>query len=65
MLKPDFLVENHGSIFLFRPLNGTARRHLEERTSEDAQWFAGALAVEHRFARDLAQQLLDAGWGVQ
>jgi hypothetical protein len=60
---PDFVVENHGNIFLFYPRNDLARKHLHEVT--DGQWLGGALAVEHRYARDLAQALLDDGWEVR
>lgn len=54
---PDVYVENHGSLFLF---------HLE--TEEAVMWVEAnvgevelPLAVEHRYAYDLAQGMLDAG----
>jgi hypothetical protein len=47
--KPDFIVENHGSIFLLRPLTAAANSWTEEHIPEDAQWFGGAVVVEHRF----------------
>lgn len=50
----DVEITNHGSIFLFQPLTDSAREWIEENVSEDAQWFGGALAVEHGYAADLA-----------
>ena len=51
----DLQVENHGSIFLFRPLTDEGRVWLDENTeTEGWQWLGGALAVEHRYAADLA-----------
>jgi hypothetical protein len=45
-MPADISVENHGSIFLFRPLS---------------QWWGLALAVEHRYANEVAVCALDAG----
>jgi hypothetical protein len=51
----DLQVENHGSIFLFRPLTHEAEVWLNENTNAEGwQWFGGALAVEPRYAEDLA-----------
>ena len=61
----DFGIENHGSIVLFRPTNADALDHLRANVQEDAQWFGGALAVEYRYAADLANALIEDGWGVQ
>lgn len=61
--QPDCTVENCGSIFLFRPESDSAREWLEENT--DGQWFGGALAVEPRYARDLADAMLDEGLALQ
>lgn len=49
----DVVVENHGTIFLFRLLTDAATKWVEEHVSEP-NWFGPALAVEHRFASDLA-----------
>ena len=57
----DVSVENHGSIFLFRPLTEAAEQWIQDNVSDEAQYFGTALAVEHRYARDLAQGMLEAG----
>jgi hypothetical protein len=59
----DIEVENHGSIFLFRPLTNAGSEWLNENT--DGQWFGNALAVEHRYAFDLAQGAIDDGLKVE
>ena len=51
----DISVEEHGSIFLLRPLNDDASDWLHEHVAEDAQWFMGALAVEHRYIVDIVR----------
>lgn len=61
----DYTVENHGSLFLLRPTHGAARENLEEHTGDEAQWFGGALAVEHRYIGPLVNQLREHGWEVR
>jgi hypothetical protein len=62
--EPDARVENHGTLFLVRPLNEGIREHLEENVSEEARWFGGALVVEHRYVANLVSGLCDAGFRV-
>ena len=57
---PDVLVSNEGSVFLFRPVSEAAVEWIEENVSEDAQFFGDALAVEARYASDLAAGMIDA-----
>ena len=64
MNKPDFLIENHGSIFLFDPQNTSAEKHLREHVSEEAQWFGGALVVEPRYVVDLFTALRAEGFQI-
>lgn len=58
----DYIIENHGSIFLFRPQHAAAEQNLRDNVADDAGWLGHALAVEHRYAFDLAQQLRAEGW---
>lgn len=61
-MTADIVIENHGSIILFRPLCRQAKQWLQDSTqAEDWQWFGGALAVEPRYAADLAEGAMDAG----
>ena len=39
---------------MFRPMNKNAKEWMNENIEEGAQWFGGALAVEHRYATGLA-----------
>lgn len=63
--ETDVQVENHGSIFLFRILTDAAQSWVDENVSEEAQWMGNGLAVEHRYAEDLAQGMLNAGLNVK
>jgi hypothetical protein len=38
-----------------------ARDWIAENVSDDAQWFGGALMVEHRYASDLAEGMAGDG----
>ena len=58
---PDVTIANHGSIFTFTPHSSAAQCWIEDNVSEDAPWWAGALAVEARHARDLAAGMEAAG----
>jgi len=62
--KIDVVVRNEGSIFMFQPLTKTARAWIEENAADDGMWFGGQLAVEHRYAADLAQGMLNDGLNV-
>lgn len=57
----DALLENHGTIWLVRPLTQAASDWIEENVSEDRQYFGNALAVEHRFVGDIIAGMLSAG----
>ena len=54
---PDVYVENHGSLFLFHIETKEAKEWVRENVGE----IGLPLAVEHRYAYDLAQGMLDAG----
>jgi len=57
-MTADIQVSGGGSVYLFTPLTEAGRSALTESVaSEPWQWLGGSLAVEHRFAGDLAQAL--------
>lgn len=58
---PDVLIENHGSIILFRPLTPDGDAWIENNIGSDAQYFGDALAVEHRYAEDIAEGMMSDG----
>ncbi len=49
----DLLVQGGGSVYLLRPTSRKGCRWLKEHIPADATWFAGALAVEHRYVSDI------------
>jgi hypothetical protein len=59
--KSDLLVANHGSIFLLRPVTTAAREWVGEHIPEDAIWFGGAVAVEHRYIVPIVQGAIADG----
>jgi hypothetical protein len=61
----DIIVENHGSIFLIRPVSDTGHDWLDEHVSpEPWQLFGGALAVDPRCAWDIVQGMQADGLNV-
>ena len=65
MTKPDVIVTNHFTIFTFDLLTQRARDWVEEHVQDDAQFFGGALVVEHRYAQNLAAGMQADGLEVQ
>jgi hypothetical protein len=53
--QADVVIENHSTIFLFRPLSESARAWIEENVSREGlhpDW--PTLVVEHHYAGNLA-----------
>jgi hypothetical protein len=62
MRNPDVRVSNLGTIFLFTPLTEEGKAWMDENVEDDAhQYFGPSLVVEHRFARDLADGMVNDG----
>lgn len=63
----DFALQPEGNITLFRPQTDAARAWLAEHCPQDEAHFywAGALVVEHRFVRDIAQAVLSEGFSLE
>jgi hypothetical protein len=49
MRMADFEVSNHGTIYILTPLTAAARDWVAEFLPEDAQRWAGGVAIEHRY----------------
>jgi len=49
---------------LFTATNEDALTHLRENVSEESEWLGESLAVEHRYAADLAAALVENGFSV-
>lgn len=61
-ISADYVVENHGSLFLVRALKESATRHLREHTGEETQWIGTAVAVEPRYIEEFVAHLKDDGF---
>ena len=61
----DSQIADHGTIISIQPLNEAACQWLDENVvSEPWQWVQGALCVETRFARDLVNEIEEAGFEI-
>jgi hypothetical protein len=63
-IQPDFAVENHSSIFLFRMNTPAAVEWVSQNVQEDAQFFGDALVVEHRYIADIVAGIQNDGLAV-
>jgi hypothetical protein len=63
----DFLCENHGSIFLLKPLTPSATSWAEEHISQDNgyQPYFPTVVVEPRYIADIVQGIQSDGLAVQ
>lgn len=62
-MSAEVLLRDEGTIILFIPMTEEALSWLEENTV-DGPWFSGALAVERRYAPDLAAGMEGAGFSL-
>jgi hypothetical protein len=60
----DIQVENHGSLFLLRPVSAEGREWLDEHVAWE-QSFGDAIVVEPRYVRDIVQGAIDDGLEVR
>lgn len=50
---PDFLLADHGSIFLLQPITDPAYAWVADHLPADALTFGHAVAIEHRFVAEI------------
>jgi hypothetical protein len=64
-IEPDFFAENHGSIFLLRPVTPAGFAWVSEHIPEDAQFFGEAVCVEHRYIADIVEGIRECSLEVR
>ena len=65
MKKIDVQVENHGTIFLFCLLTTKAKTWVKDNVdAESHNWLGHNLAVEHHYAQDLVEGMINDGLSV-
>ena len=66
-VQPDFLVENHGSIFLLKPLTPSATSWIEEHIGQDNgfQPYFPTVVVERRYIIKTLLKLGEASWPIE
>jgi len=61
---PDFELENHGSLFLLRPLNPAADEWMTERLPMDhpeTQFWGSAIVIEPRYVAPIVEGIVADG----
>jgi hypothetical protein len=59
--RSDFICENHGSIFLLRPISPSAFSWIEEHRPPDRLTFGNAVVIEPRYVWAILVGLQDDG----
>ena len=49
VVEPDFAIYHHGSISVLVPRSDAANEWIIDNIPDDAQWFAGGVAIERRY----------------
>jgi len=62
---PDLYVENHGSLFLVRPVTREGTEWLADTAPDDAQFMGNAMAVEPRYIAGVIEAAQANGIEVQ
>lgn len=62
---PDFFVENHGSIFLLRPLSPAGSSCIDGHLREDRMCFGNAFVIEHRYVWAILEGIENDGLEVR
>ena len=64
--SPDFLVENHGSIFLLKPQTDSATSWVEEHIGRENgyQPYYPTVVIEHRYIADIVAGIQGDGLAV-
>jgi hypothetical protein len=60
--SPDFFVENHGSIFLLRPVTDAGRDWVDNHISQEGfQPYWPIIVVDHSYIRDIVSGIFRDG----
>ena len=63
--RPDLLVHGEGSVYLLRPASAAGSVWIAMHIPFDAQWFGGAVVVEHRYIDDIVTGAINDGLRVR
>ena len=61
---PDFVLENHGSLFLHRPLNSAAKEWIQNHLpvdSPETQFWGDAIVIEPRYVAPIVDGIIGDG----
>lgn len=60
--QPDVKIDNQGTIWMFHPISEDAKAWVDENVQlESYQWMGPRFAVEHRYASQLVQGMMEQG----
>lgn len=59
--RPDFLIADHGTVFLLQPITDRALGWVREHLPPDSPHFGSSVVIEHRFVADIVVGIRDDG----
>ncbi len=59
--RPDFLLADHGTIFLFQPITALASSWVREHLPPDSPRFGSSVVIEYRFVADIITGIRNDG----
>lgn len=63
-VRADAELENHGSIFLLRPVSEHGRDWIRDNIGDEAQYFGRAVVIEPRYVESIVHGIREAGLAV-
>lgn len=61
----DFILSGGGTVYLLLPVTESAKAWADENLPDDAQMLGSAIAVEHRYVRDIANGIIADGLTIE
>jgi hypothetical protein len=62
--KPDFTVDNHGSIFILTPNTESAQEKAQEIGDDETQHWGTGIVVEPRYIGEIVERLQEEGFTI-
>jgi len=57
----DFMIHGGGTVYVLHPVSQKGERWIANHLQEDAQRLGNAVAIEHRYVRDIVLAIQDSG----
>jgi hypothetical protein len=63
-METDFILNDHGSIMILKPITAEAESWVENHIPSDALWWANGVVIEPRYVPDFVQGIMMEGLAI-